>query len=136
MSDSKKGRRLWYAIGGAVIVAFLAYGATSFKTELTPYVGFQEAISTGHHVQVAGSLVQGSSRYDEASKKLVFSMADENGRQLEVEYDGVKPGNFEDATQVVVIGAYRDGVFKADQLLVKCPSKYQGLEESGQSKRS
>jgi len=136
MSDSKKQRRLWYAIGGAIIVAFLAYGATSFKTELTPYVDFEEAVSTGHHVQVAGSLVQGSTRYDESSKKLLFSMVDENGRQLKVEYDGIKPGNFEDATQVVAIGAYQDGVFKTDQLLVKCPSKYQGIEKQGDTKRS
>ena len=136
MSDPKKQRRLWYVIGGAVIVAFLAYGATSFKSELTPYVNFQEAMTSGHHVQVAGSLVEGSSRYDEASKTLRFTMADENGQRLEVEYDGVKPGNFEDATQVVAIGAYRDGVFRADQLLVKCPSKYQGIEENGPQESS
>jgi len=136
MSDPKSKRRLWYVLGGAVILAFLAYGATSFKTELTPYVDFQEAVSTGHHVQVAGSLVERSSRYDEASKKLVFTMADENGQRLKVEYDGVKPGNFEDATQVVAVGAYQNGVFKADQLLVKCPSKYQGLEEQGGATRS
>jgi len=136
MTDPKKQRRLWYVIGGAVIVAFLAYGATSFRSELTPYVGFEEAMSSGHHVQVAGSLVQGSARYDEASKTLRFTMADENGHRLEVEYDGVKPGNFEDATQVVAVGTYRDGIFRAEQLLVKCPSKYQGLEESGRSERS
>jgi len=136
MSDPKKQRRLWYAIGGAVIVAFLAYGATSFKSELTPYVDFQEAMTSGHHVQVAGSLVEGSIRYDESNKTLLFAMADEHGQQLQVEYDGVKPGNFEDATQVVAIGAYDDGVFRADQLLVECPSKYQGIEGSGQPERS
>ncbi|MDH4223841.1 MAG: cytochrome c maturation protein CcmE [candidate division Zixibacteria bacterium] len=39
---------------------------------------------------------------------------------------GVKPANFEQATSIVVIGMYRDGIFIADQVLVKCPSKYQG----------
>ncbi|HHQ49529.1 MAG TPA: cytochrome c maturation protein CcmE [Acidobacteria bacterium] len=93
-------------------------------------------MTSGHHVQVAGSLVEGSSRYDEATKTLRFAMADENGHQLQVEYDGVKPGNFEDATQVVAVGVYRDGVFRADQLLVKCPSKYQGIEKPGDAQRS
>jgi cytochrome c-type biogenesis protein CcmE len=29
----------------------------------------------------------------------------------------------------VAVGSYREGAFHADQLLVKCPSKYQGLDE-------
>jgi cytochrome c-type biogenesis protein CcmE len=41
----------------------------------------------------------------------------------------MKPGNFNEATQVVAIGRYRDGVLEAEKLLVKCPSKYQGLDE-------
>jgi cytochrome c-type biogenesis protein CcmE len=43
-----------------------------------------------------------------------------------VEYSGTKPGNFEQADKVVLIGRYQNGIFSADQLLVKCPSKYQG----------
>ena len=31
--------------------------------------------------------------------------------------------------QIVAIGSYESGVFEAEQLLVKCPSKYQGLED-------
>ena len=55
---------------------------------------------------------------------------DEEGKVLEVVYSGVKPGNFEEATQIVAVGSYSDGVFECEQLLVKCPSKYQGLEEA------
>jgi cytochrome c-type biogenesis protein CcmE len=54
---------------------------------------------------------------------------DEDGNTMTVHYDGVKPGNFEEAVQIVAVGSYRDGVFHAEQLLVKCPSKYQGLED-------
>ncbi len=28
----------------------------------------------------------------------------------------------------MAVGSWRDGAFHAEQLLVKCPSKYQGLE--------
>jgi cytochrome c-type biogenesis protein CcmE len=65
----------------------------------------------------------------EASQHLRFGLADENGTVMPVMYEGVKPGNFEEATEIVAVGKYRDGAFHADQLLVKCPSKYQGLDE-------
>jgi len=132
MSDSRKQRRLWYAVGGVLIVAFLAYGATSFKSNLTPYVSFGEAMQSGMKVQVAGALEEGSTKYVEASQELGFTMADEHGNTLPVLYRGVKPGNFEDATKIVVIGSYSGGAFHADQMLVKCPSKYQGIENGGQ----
>jgi cytochrome c-type biogenesis protein CcmE len=53
-----------------------------------------------------------------------------------VVYDGAKPANFEQADQVVVIGRYENGLFVADQLLVKCPSKYQGSDPNDSSRRS
>jgi cytochrome c-type biogenesis protein CcmE len=133
MSDPRKQRRLWYLIGGVLVVAFLAYGATSFKSNLTPYVSFEEAQRSRARVQVAGGLVEGSSRYLEAEEVLVFELLDEQGNTLKVSYSGVKPGNFEEATQIVAVGTYSDGIFHSDQLLVKCPSKYQGVEHDPRS---
>jgi cytochrome c-type biogenesis protein CcmE len=45
---------------------------------------------------------------------------------MPVFFYGVVPGNFDQATSVVLKGKTTDGVFVADQMLVKCPSKYQG----------
>ena len=50
---------------------------------------------------------------------------------MRVAYKGLKPGNFNDATQVVAIGRFHGGTLEAEKLLVKCPSKYQGIEEKG-----
>jgi len=116
-----------------LIVAFLAYGATSFKSNLTPYVSFEEAQMAARKVQVAGGLVPDSTSYVEDKEMLQFGMVEESGRTMTVLYHGVKPGNFEEATQIVAIGTYSDGAFHADQLLVKCPSKYQGIEEAPRS---
>ena len=44
--------------------------------------------------------------------------------QITVIYDGAKPGNFEQATEVVCVGKYENGSFYAKEILVKCPSKY------------
>lgn len=133
MSDPRKQRRLWYTVGGVLIVAFLAYGATSFKSNLTPYVSFEEAQKAARKVQVAGGLVPDSTTYLEAEQMLEFGIVDDDGDTMTVHYEGVKPGNFEEATQIVAIGTYSGGTFHAEQLLVKCPSKYQGLEEAPRS---
>ena len=133
MSDPRKQRRLWYTVGGVLIVAFLAYGATSFKSSLTPYVSFEEAQKSARKVQVAGGLVPDSTSYIEDKEVLQFGLVEEGGEIMTILYEGIKPGNFEEATQIVAIGKFTDGAFHANQLLVKCPSKYQGLKEAPRS---
>jgi len=129
MTDPRRQRRIWYAVGGVLVVAFLAYGTTSFKSNLTPYVSFEEATRSERKVQVAGGLLENSTEYVDESQHLRFTMVEESGDTLQVLYAGVKPGNFEEAVQIVAIGKYEDGAFHAEQLLVKCPSKYQGIED-------
>ena len=53
---------------------------------------------------------------------------DTNGDVMPVEYRGVIPGNFDQAVSIVAIGAFKGDHFEANQLLVKCPSKYQAME--------
>lgn len=118
-----------YIIALIVVVVFLVFGAFSLKKSLTPYVSFAQA-QKGGTVQIIGKLVSGTDYYDSQSQKLAFMLTEEEGRlQIKVLYDGVKPGNFEQATEIVAIGEYQSGTFEADQLLVKCPSKYQGLPQ-------
>jgi cytochrome c-type biogenesis protein CcmE len=123
-----------YLIGIPIIVIFVIFGALSFRKTLTPYVSFEEAKESGATVQVIGEVALSQARYDTESHRLSFPIIDERGNQMLVEYSGTKPGNFEQADRVVVIGRYEDGVFLADQLLVKCPSKYQGAA-AGDSSR-
>jgi cytochrome c-type biogenesis protein CcmE len=132
MTDPKKQRKLWYIVGAALITCFLVFGANAFKQSLTPYVGFVEAKSSGDKVQVAGSLVPDSTEYLDETHQIRFVLIDEEGENLPVIYGGVTPGNFEEATQIVVVGRYQDGAFKAESLLTKCPSKYQGLDSPEQ----
>jgi cytochrome c-type biogenesis protein CcmE len=122
-------RTLWTILGLALIVGFVAFGAGAFKASLTPYVTFAQARATQDAVQVAGKLVHGSAAYDESSGTLSFLLEDERGDRMKVRFAGQKPGNFEEATQIVAIGRFSEGIFVAEKLLVKCPSKYQGVEE-------
>ena len=116
--------KLWFGI--LLVVASIFLGVTTFRKTLTPYTSFAEARRFGQSVQVNGVLQDPKAvKFDPAKSELVFALKDDKNEVMEVVYKGVKPANFEQATNVVAIGAYQDGKFAADQLLVKCPSKYQ-----------
>lgn len=113
-----------HIIGIVVIVAALLFGAGTFESALTPYVPIAEAMTAQGLVQVSGLVDGGKSAYD-ANGNFTFVLTDDKGNKLPVLYKRVKPANFDQAVGVVAIGRQRNGMFEADQLLVKCPSKYE-----------
>ncbi len=117
-----------YVIGGVVIVLAMAMAMYSFQSTLTSYVTVSEAKASNRPVQVAGIVVEGTDKYDMASNNLLFTLREDGGDEMKVEYDGPRPGNFDNVTKVVAIGKYesKKGVFLARELLVKCPTKYEG----------
>jgi cytochrome c-type biogenesis protein CcmE len=115
-------------IGVFAIVIFAGVGFWSLKKTATPYVDFNRARSMGSNVQVLGKVNHGEEIYDGNSGVFSFYISDENGDKMLVSFAGTKPGNFEQAESVVCVGKYADGKFVANNLLVKCPSKYQGDE--------
>jgi cytochrome c-type biogenesis protein CcmE len=98
---------------------------SSFKKTMTPYIGFAEARSASGLVQVNGKLADKDYVLKPQEQFLRFNLKDEHGEVMPVEYRGVIPGNFDQAVSVVAIGKYSGDHFEAQQLLVKCPSKYQ-----------
>ena len=117
-----------YIIGVTVVAGAIVFGAFSFQGSMTPYVDFNEARASGRRCQIMGDLVHENTSYETSSQQLIFTLVDENGDPIDVAYKGIMPGNFEQATQVVAKGTYDGQRFTADELLVKCPSKYQGSE--------
>jgi cytochrome c-type biogenesis protein CcmE len=117
-----------YLIGGLIVVAAIVMAMHSFKSTLTAYVSVEEAKVSKRPVQVAGIVAKGTERYDTKTNNLVFTLREDSGDKIVVEYDGPRPGNFDEVTKVVAIGQYRQEreVFEARELLVKCPTKYEG----------
>ena len=111
-------------VGGIIIIAFTVWAGISFKSTLTPYVSIAEAKQSGKMVQIKGERLD-NGRFDLEKNLFTFEIRDENGENLKVTYDGAKPGNFDQASHVVCVGKYSNGVFVAKELLIKCPSKYQ-----------
>lgn len=120
-----------FIIGGVIILAFLIFAGVNFQKSLTPYVSLSEAKKKGTTVQIKGARVDGSEQYDVDSKTFNFKLTDNSGEQFQVIYHGVKPSNFEHAKEVVARGRYHSGAFEADEILIKCPSKYEAEAAEG-----
>ena len=121
-----------YVVGITIIVVCGIVGFSAFRSSLTPYVSFAEARQLDRPCQVMGTIDKEHVHYDHTAGLLHFNITDEQGHTLAVAYSGVTPGNFDQAKSVVCKGQFAAGTFEADQLLVKCPSKYQGMEAAGE----
>ena len=114
-------------VAAVVIVAFIIFGAVSFMDSNVEYTDFDKAEKTNKKVQVKGAWVKDKeTQFDAKAGQFIFYMIDDNNREAKVVLDGAKPNNFELATSVVAKGRYKDGCFHANELLTKCPSKYEG----------
>lgn len=86
-------------------------------------------------VKVSGKLVGDSVEWDPENILLTFELRgeEEGSKTVSVRYEGVKPDTLNDGWEAIVEGNLNeDGVFVATDLLVKCPSKYEAMEEEGQ----
>lgn len=121
-----------YIIGGIIIVLFVVWGGYSFMQTTIRYVSIEQARMSDRTVQVMGKIDFDLVNFNADKQRLEFAIYDAEAtneataERMAVTYHGVVPGNFEQATSVVLKGKSSDGVFVAEQMLVKCPSKYQG----------
>jgi cytochrome c-type biogenesis protein CcmE len=114
----------WF--GFLIIAGALAFGAKAFVSNLTPYVTFAEARSAKSEVQVMGKLDKTSIRSN--AKELAFTIISDTGDRMPVRFTSAAPANFAMAVQVTAIGKVNGDTMEAKNLLVKCPTKYQGTE--------
>lgn len=121
----KRMNKRGIVIGVAAMMG-LGLMATAFVANSSPYITIPQALSQGgSNVHVAGQLVSGSVRTSAELKQVSFGLTDESGKNLEVVYKGVPPGNLTTATKIVAIGTITDGKLLAHDLLLKCPTKYE-----------
>ena len=67
--------------------------------------------------------IEGLMKSDD-NMSFTFQMIDEDGIKEKVFYGEPMPPDFLLSEQVVVIGGYENNTFVADDILLKCPSKY------------
>lgn len=121
-----------YIIGGVIIVLFMVWGGAAFLKTTVQYVSIDAARSTARKVQVMGKIDFDKVSYNIDASRLEFTIYDAEAPDkstavtMNVVYYGIVPGNFDQATSVVLKGRSEGETFVADKMLVKCPSKYQG----------
>ena len=119
-----------FLIGGLVIFLAIVYlGYTGFMGAATYYYTVSEVVGLGssiygENVQVNGEVAPGSLQQGTDSRTLKFHIS-EGERTLPVVYQGVVPDTFKVGNEVVIEGHINaDGVFQANTIMAKCPSKY------------
>ncbi len=121
-----------------LVIAAAAGIILSTTADASVYVGFSEARqraaegNTGK-VHVVGRLLRDANKkpigleYDPVRlgpSYFAFTLVDTTHTAQRVVYNNPMPQDFETSEQVVITGAMRGNVFQADNILLKCPSKY------------
>jgi cytochrome c-type biogenesis protein CcmE len=115
---------------GAVVTAIVAVCAlcgvvAAFSTNSSPYVTVAEARhSSGDRLHVEGDIDKSTVHMDALNHKLTFDITDKTGT-LHIVHVGELPANMSEANKVVAIGGMNGANFVSQELLIKCPSKYQ-----------
>jgi len=111
-------------LGVAVFAALFAVGYTMFTRSVVYYHTATEVTSMqGEHVRLSGQVVDGSIGAEGGT--ITFSVSD-GTTTVPIVYEGPMPDTLQDEAEAVVEGQMgTDGVFHADTLFAKCPSKFQ-----------
>ncbi len=118
-------------IGTVFVVAFWIWWASANPVNekaMITFVSVEELIDDGNsdRVRLGGLVEEGSIQLDENDYLNCQFELKEGNYILPVRYTGVRPDLFKDGAEVIVEGAFSNGVFKADVLQTKCASKYEG----------
>lgn len=137
-SQDTRGPGRKFIVAGIVVAACIA-GLIMVSTEgldfYSSVADFHKKLDTyqGSTVRVRGKIQAGSVRHDAKELETEFVLREEDPAPppteagLHVYYKGVRPANFEPGKDIVVQGTYDAGrkLFVANQLMFKCPSKYE-----------
>ena len=141
VSTSKANSKVKFIVGGIVIVGLIAYlivssisSAGAYYREVGEVLTQQDALA-GKNLRVSGNIVTESITYDAARLDLNFKISDptDASKQLAIYFHGVQPDQItrEGASAIVEGTLGTGGTVQANNLLLKCPSRYEekGVDE-------
>ena len=141
--------------GIMIVAAIIYLIAASTKATKQYYMTIDELIAKGEaivdrDIKISGVIIGDTVEYDAQTLTLWFTLAhvpadfdevqraggimevqqqavaDPNASRLEVEYIGPRPDLLRHSAQAIITGRLGDdGVFYADELLLKCPTRYE-----------
>lgn len=113
----------------AIVLIAISLGAiVTTINDSSTYADFSEAFeNAGEEFHVVGVHSNKSKTHynpQEDANKFIFYMTDNNGIERKVILYKSKPQDFERSEQIVIIGKAVGEEFHANDILMKCPSKY------------
>lgn len=117
-----------------IALVFIAAGIIVFLSiskDVSTYASFEVAEKSGQTSKIVGQLSKDKPMiYDPENtpNEFTFYMKDADGLEKKVILNKPKPQDFEMSEQIVVTGKIDGDVFKASEILMKCPSKYKDEE--------
>ncbi len=152
---STAGRATFIVGGLLIIAAIVYLIVSSTQASAQYFLTVEELNAkvdsvAGRELRISGAVIGDSIQYDPQTLTLTFTVAhvpgdnkeieaqgglatalhaavmDPNRPRLEVVYTGVKPDLLRDEAQAIMTGRMGDdGKFHAEELLLKCPTKYE-----------
>ena len=127
------------SIIGLIVIAIAVAIIISTSADASAYVTFTEAKELADNgkskmIHVVGELKKNAQGKPVGivpgpnNLSVSFIMVDEDNREQEVVLNDPMPDDLLRSEQVVVIGSYKESLFVADRVLLKCPSKYEETE--------
>ena len=116
---------------GIALIALAIMILMSMSNDMGTYATFEDAISTGKSVKIAGQLSKDKEMYynpQEDPNYFSFFIKDTKGEEKKVVLLAAKPQDFELSEQIVLTGKMQGTDFMATDMLMKCPSKYKDEE--------
>ena len=132
LATRRSSGNLKFIIGGLLLIGavffliFQATVSTGAYYMTVSEVNSAGASLVGERVRVSGAVVEGSENWNAQEITLRFSITDESGAVLPVVFFGPRKDNFQRAAEAIAEGeVLADGSFQANDLLLKCPSRYE-----------
>jgi cytochrome c-type biogenesis protein CcmE len=150
-----QGRGKFILGGVLILVAVIYLIITSTQASAEYFMTVNELKAKGNsligqNLRISGAVIGSTIQYDPQTMNLTFDIAQVPGDNAEIQkegglaavlhaavadttrarmtivYNGPKPDLLQDEAQAIITGHLgADGIFHADDLLLKCPTKYQ-----------
>jgi cytochrome c-type biogenesis protein CcmE len=136
-------------LGSSVLYAQSSVSSAQYFLTIDEVVSEKDRM-IDKQIRISGAIIGDSIKFDEVSGNLSFFIADvpadyetiqqqgglafvlenavkdPNRQKIQIIYSGQKPQLLRNMSQAIVIGELRsDGIFYADEILLKCPSRYE-----------
>ena len=119
-----------HMVAGVLLLLSAGLAFDSVSNYINPYLSVTQVVLnferfSGKNLQVMGIVESGSFiRGDGGTIQFILTDGQEN---LPVQFTGTTPQNFDEGKDVVAVGSLTsEASLDAAQILVKCPSKYEG----------